>query len=310
LRLPHQYLRPLGPRRELRRLGHDGFEPGELGPYRVVALGVVAARAGAELGLEVPSAPLRRRPLLRGARQLLRLGAQLTGSLACPAALVPPGVPLDLGRGHHRGWLGQLLQPLAEEPAVVHDRLQLPVEDTEHRTVLGTERPTARGALALGAEQLDLVPLLLQIVVLAEQLRPAGCCVFLLPHPHRALLLRGALRRLEPLRQRQHLALRVGERCGGGPERVDATVQGGRRATQLLELRLVGAPRPPCAPRRAARSRAGPPRVRAARSRARCAVRARAPGRVAAGRTRARATGKPPGPSCPGSPSPPALSAR
>src|SRR5439155_278453 len=186
---------------------------------------------------------------------------QLTGSLACPAALVPPGVPLDLGRGHHRGWLGQLLQPLAEEPAVVHDRLQLPVEDTEHRTVLGTERPTARGALALGAEQLDLVPLLLQIVVLAEQLRPAGRCVFLLPHPHRALLLRGALRRLEPLRQRQHLALRVGERCGGGPERVDATVQGGRRATQLLELRLVGAARRTSSSRAAAAVRSAASRA-------------------------------------------------
>src|SRR5207245_11005075 len=90
LRLPHQYLRPLGPRRELRRLEHDGFEPGELGPYRVVALGVVAARAGAELGLEVPSAPLRRRPLRRGARRLPRLGAQPTGAPACPAAARPP----------------------------------------------------------------------------------------------------------------------------------------------------------------------------------------------------------------------------
>src|SRR2546422_8200114 len=62
LRLPHQYLRPLGPRRELRRLEHDGFEPGELGPYRVVALGVVAARAGAALCVQVPSGPLRPRP--------------------------------------------------------------------------------------------------------------------------------------------------------------------------------------------------------------------------------------------------------
>src|SRR2546422_3349318 len=40
-----------------------------------------------------------------------------------------------------------------------------------------------------------------------------------LPHPHRALLRGGALRRLQPLRQRQHLALRVGERRRGRPER-------------------------------------------------------------------------------------------
>src|SRR5437016_841154 len=189
------------------------------------------------------SAPLRPRPLLRGAGELLRLSAQLAGSLARPAALVPQGVPLGFGRRHRRGRLGQLLQPLAKEPAVVHDGLQLPVEDTEHRTVLGTERPTTGRALALGPEQLDFVPLLLQIVVLAQQLGPAGRRVFLLPHPHRALLFRGALRRLEPLRQRQHLALRRRERRSGGPERVDAAVHAGHRAAQLLELPLVRPPR-------------------------------------------------------------------
>src|SRR5437879_292928 len=183
-----------------------------------------------------PASPTtsRPRPLLRGAGELLRLSAQLAGSLARPAALVPQGIPLGFGRRRRRGRLGQLLQPLAKEPAVVHDGLQLPVEDTEHRTVLGTERPTTGRALALGPEQLDFVPLLLQIVVLAQQLGPAGRRVFLLPHPHRALLFRVALRRLEPLRQRQHLALRRGERRSGGPERVDATVHGGHRAAQLL----------------------------------------------------------------------------
>src|SRR2546426_8298316 len=149
-------------------------EPGELAPPRVEALRVVAGGAGAKLGLEVPSPPLRPRPLLRRAGELLRLGAQLAGALAGPAADVPQGVPLGLGRRHRRGRLGQLLQPLAEKLAVVHDCLQLPVEDAEHRTVLRPERPTAGRAFALGPEQLDLVPLLLQIVVLAAQLRAAG----------------------------------------------------------------------------------------------------------------------------------------
>src|SRR5438309_1664654 len=203
----------------------------------------------------------RSRSRLRGAGQLLRLGAQLAGSLARPAALVPQGVSLGLGRRHRRGRVGQLLQPLAKEPAVVHDGLQLPVEDTEHRTVLGTERPTTGRALALGPEQLDFVPLLLQIVVLAQQLGPAGRRVFLLPHPHRALLFRGALRRLEPLRQRQHLALRRGERRSGGPERVDAAVHGGHRAAQLLELPLVGAPRRTSSSRAAAAVRSASSRA-------------------------------------------------
>src|SRR3989442_838687 len=140
------------------------------------------------------------------------------------ASLVRQGVPLGSGGRHRRGRLGQLLQPLAKEPAVVHDGLQLPVEDTEHRTVLGTERPTTGRALALGPEQLDFVPLLLQIVVLAQQLGPAGRPVFLFAHPHFALLFRGSLHRLQPLRQRQDLALRRGERRSGGPERVDAAV--------------------------------------------------------------------------------------
>src|SRR2546426_6790063 len=66
-------------------------EPGELGPHRVEALRVVAGGAGAKLGLEVPSPPLRPRPLLRRAGELLRLGARSeehTSELQSPCNLV------------------------------------------------------------------------------------------------------------------------------------------------------------------------------------------------------------------------------
>src|SRR2546428_136203 len=177
-------------------------------------------RSGGARGAAAPPLGPRRRG--GGGGGLWGGGAGRAGGVAGPAADVPRGVPLGLGRRPRRGRLGQLLQPLAEKLAVVHDGLQLPVEDAEHRTVLRPERPTAGRAFALGPEQLDLVPLLLQIVVLAEQLRAAGRRVFLLPHPHPALLRGGALPPLQPPRQRQHLAPPAGDRSPCRPARVHA----------------------------------------------------------------------------------------
>src|SRR5439155_266169 len=132
--------------------------------------------------------------------------------LARAAALDQQGLARGLRRGHRLGRLGQLLEPVAEVLAVVHDRLHLAVEDAQDRSVLGPERPPARRARPLGPEPLDLVPLLLDLVILLQEVRAARGRVLLLPHPRRPLLLRGALGNLEPPGERVRLALHPGER--------------------------------------------------------------------------------------------------
>src|SRR5439155_26458012 len=129
-----------------------------------------------------------------------------------PPALLAQLVALRLEHPHRRGRLGELLQPLAEVLAVLHDRLELTVQDPEHRGVLAAERPPARRTLSLGAELGDLVALLLHLVVLLEELRPPRRGVFLLPHPGCLLLLDCRLGRLHALGEAPCLRLRSLER--------------------------------------------------------------------------------------------------
>src|SRR5438270_3202 len=166
-------------------------------------LPVVARGTGADQAVEHPRPHLEAATLRDGAVALFELGTQLAGALARPAALDQQRVARRLHRRQRRGRLAQLLEPLPEVLPVLHDRLHLAVQDAQHLGILGAERPATRRARSLGPELLDLVPLLLHLVVLLEQIGAARGRVFLLPHPRGPLLFGGPLGDLEPLAQRR-----------------------------------------------------------------------------------------------------------
>src|SRR5207244_552743 len=72
------------------------------------------------------------------------------------------------------------------------------VEQREHARVFRPQRPLAGGTRALRAELHDLVALLFHFFVLFEQLGALGLGVLPVAYPHRTLLLRGPLDRLQP----------------------------------------------------------------------------------------------------------------
>src|SRR5581483_5661443 len=97
-----------------------------------------------------------RRPARAGARARPAPGrAPPPGRAAPPPAPSPAGSPRAARRA-----------PLPEIPPVGGDRLELAIEQPQHRLVLRPERPPARGARALGAEPPDLLALRLHLVVL------------------------------------------------------------------------------------------------------------------------------------------------
>ncbi len=140
-----------------------------------------------------------------------------------------------------RGRVRQLFQPLPEVFPVVHDRLELPVQNPEHDGVLVAERAPAGGALALRAELGDPIALLLDLVVLIEQLRPLRRRVLRLTNPSGPLLRGRGLRRLEARAGVPCLALRPLQGGGGRGEIPDALLESPDRARQLVPLRLLRA---------------------------------------------------------------------
>ena len=234
-----QDLRPLRPLGEFRRLERHRLELRELGPDRVVSLRVVAGRPRANQPVEHPGPGLEATTLRGRAVALLALGAQLAGALARPAAFDQQCFACRLRGGHRLGRLGQLLEALPEILAVVHDRLHLAVEDAQHLRVLAAERSPARRARPFGPEPLDLVPLLLDFVVLLQQVGAARVGVFLFPDPHGALLLGVPLGGLEPLGECLRLALHSDERLQRRCQLRDAAVQRCHRPHQLRQLPLV-----------------------------------------------------------------------
>src|SRR6266566_3960722 len=96
---------------------------------------------------------------------------------------------------------------------------------------------------ALRAELHDLVALLFHFFVLFEQLGALGLGVLPVAYPHRALLLRGPLDRLQPLVQFARRGIRPGQGLRDVTELGEAALEHTDVAGQLGELRLLRPPR-------------------------------------------------------------------
>src|SRR6185503_3753831 len=151
--------------------------------------GVVSRGPSRHPPLQLLGAARRREAFFDEAPALRHLGAQRAFTFAGAPAFFAQRVARRLGLRHHVGGLRQLLEPLPEILAVVHDRLELAVEDAEYGRVLGPKGPAAGGTLPLRTEALDLVALLFDFVVLLQQLGAPRAGVLLLAHPRRLLLL-------------------------------------------------------------------------------------------------------------------------
>src|SRR5258708_16811514 len=177
------------------------------------------------------------------ATPLLGWRRQLPSPLAALLRAHANGVSLGPRRRHGQRLLRHLVVAPAEIFPVVHDLLQLPVEQCQHVAVLAAQRPVARGALALRPELGDAIALLLEFLVLLAQVRQLGRGVLLFRHPVGVQLLQVVARRTQVLRQILGVVLGGGQRFHCGGEVRQAPLQSVDQALQLVQLRLFLPPR-------------------------------------------------------------------
>ncbi len=243
LRILHEALGASGALLQRGGLERDGLELGELGPDRVVSRRVVARRAGGQAALDLGRPPPRARELRARAIALFQLRPQLARPGGGAAALLEHAVPLGFRVEQLARRRSELLESLPKVLPVPGDHLELRVEQGEHTRVFRPERSLAGGTRPLGTEPHDLIALLFHLFVQFEQLGALRLGILPVPYPHRALLLRDPLDRLQPLVQSTRRRIRPGERLRHVPELGEATLEHAYVAGQLGKLRLFRAPR-------------------------------------------------------------------
>src|SRR5436309_3228965 len=215
----------------------------DLGPHAVAPCRVVAGGPPGQPTRAVACPPARAYQLRARAIALLDLRPQLSRPGAGAAALLEHAVALGLRIQQLGRRLGELLEALPEILPVPGDHLALSVEQRENARVFRPERPLAGGTRSLRAELHDLVALLFHFFVLFEQLGALGLGVLPVAYPHRALLLRGPLDRLQPLVQFARRGIRPGEGLRDVTELGEAALEHADVAGQLGQLRLLRPPR-------------------------------------------------------------------
>src|SRR2546429_9340060 len=174
----------------------------------------------------------------RSAIALLDLRPQLSRPGAGAAALLEHAVALGLRIRQLGRRLGELLEALPEILPVPGAHLELSVEQRADARGFRPERPLAGGTRALRAELHDLVALLFHFFVLFEQLGALGLGVLPVAYPHRALLLRGPLDRLQPLVQFARRGIRPGQGLRDVTELGEAALERSEEHTSELQSRL------------------------------------------------------------------------